>query len=54
MNLAGGCDIFKPVCHWRSSFARQNGGHVTNEKINNGLRLLLDLYDKINFISDSY
>ena len=53
-NLVAGCDILKPICHFRSSFAHQNGGPVTNQKINKGSRLQLDLYDKINFILDSY
>ena len=35
-------------------FAHQNGGPVTNQKINIGSRLQLVLYDKIYFILDSY
>ena len=54
LNLEAGCDILEPICHWRSSFAHQNGGPVTNHKINKSSRLQLDLYDKINFILDSY
>ena len=54
LNLVAGCDILEPICHWRSSFAHQNGGPVTNQKLNKGSRLQLDLNDKINFILDSY
>ena len=54
LNLVAGCDILEPICHWRSSFARQNGGPMTNKKINKGSRLQLDLYDKFNFILGSY
>ena len=35
-------------------FAHQNGGPVTNQKINIGSRLQLDSYDTINFILNSY
>ena len=54
LRLVADCDILEPICHWRSSFAHQNGGPVTNQKLNKGSILQLDLYDKINFILDSY
>ena len=54
LNLVAGCDILEPICHWRSSFAHQNGGPVTNQKLNKESRLQLAVYDKINFILDSY